>query len=265
MWPILCLWIKVLSIVLRSTITFSFSHSRKKFRTLWKCKVLIISVQQSTTKKSVLTLHLPSYPLLLGRHLLHFEPFNGIKSNLRRIKSIQTHPGDEDRHHGKQIRGTNASKSGEPIQIRGETNWYKQLSFDILIQEHKDNTFWSIKQFFCHDMFSQRFSFPSWCFSLVMGKWFKGKSPGQSRGWHDRRGSVAVWARPNKKPQIASNCSERRKQRAISHASIFSHRLKYFYDLGEILSNRVPVIWEGESYQCRVICPRHVLFRQGAA
>ena len=71
-------------------------------------------------------------------------------------------------------------------------------------------------------------------------------------------GSVAVWARPNKKPQIASNCSERRKQRAISHASIFSHRLKYFYDLGEILSNRVPVIWEGESYQCRVICARHV-------
>ena len=108
------------------------------------------------------------------------------------------------------------------------------VSFDILTQEHKDNTFWSIKQFFCHDMFSQRFSFPSWCFSLVMGKWFKGKSPGQSRGWHDRRGSVAVWARPNKKPQIASNCSEGRKQRAISHASIFSQRLKYFYDLGEI-------------------------------
>ena len=71
-------------------------------------------------------------------------------------------------------------------------------------------------------------------------------------------GWVAVWARPNKKPQIASNCSERRKQRAISHASTFSHRLKYFYDLGEILSNRVPVIWEGESYQCLVICPRHV-------
>ena len=71
-------------------------------------------------------------------------------------------------------------------------------------------------------------------------------------------GWVAVWARPNKKPQIASNCSERRKQRAISHASTFSHRLKYLYDLGEILSNRVPVIWEGESYQCRVICPRHV-------
>ena len=139
------------------------------------------------------------------------------------------------------------------------------VSFDILTQEHNDNTFWSIKQFFCHDMFSQRFSFPSWCFSLVMGKWFKGKSLGQSRGWHDRRGSVAVWARPNKKPQIASNCSEGRKQGAISHASIFSHRLKYFYDLGEILSNRVPVIWEGESYQCHVICPRHVLFRQGAA
>ena len=106
------------------SFTFSFSRSRKK---LWKCKVLFLSVQQSTTKKSVLTLHLPSYPLLLGRHLLHFEPFNGIKSNLRRIKSIQTHPGDEDRHHGKQIRGTNASKSGEPIQIRGEANWYKQL------------------------------------------------------------------------------------------------------------------------------------------
>ena len=204
MLPILCLWIKVLSIVLRSTITFSFSHIRKKF-----CSLYVIEMQTtynfSATKynKEVLTLHLPSYPLLLGRHLLHFEPFNGIKSNLRRIKSIQTHPGDEDRHHGKQIRGTNASKSGEPIQIRGETNWYKQLSFDFLTQEHKDNTFWSIKQFFCHDMFSQRFSFPSWCFSLVMGKWFKGKSLGQSRGWHDRRG---VGSCLGKTQQKAADC-----------------------------------------------------------
>ena len=77
------------------------------------------------------------------------------------------------------------------------------VSFDILTQEHKDNTFWSIKQFFCHDMFSQRFSFPSWCFSLVMGKWFKGKCPRQGRGWHDRRG---VGSCLGKTQQKAADC-----------------------------------------------------------
>ena len=52
-------------------------------------------------------------------------------------------------------------------------------------------------------MSSQRFSFPSWCFSLVMGKWFKGKSPGQSRGWHDRRG---VGSCLGKTQQKAADC-----------------------------------------------------------
>ena len=225
MWPILCLWIKVLSIVLRSTITFSFRHSRK-FCTLWKCRLLIISVQQSTTKKSVLTLHLPSYPLLLGRHLLHFEPFNGIKSNLRRIKSIQTHPGDEDRHHGKQIRGTNASKSGEPIQIRGETNWYKQLCiFWHFNTRTKDNTLNSFSVMIC---FLKGLVFHRDASHLWWENDLKERALGKAEVGMTEGGSVAVWARPNKKPQIASNCSEGRKQRAISHASIFFHRLKYF-------------------------------------
>ena len=54
-----------------------------------------------------------------------------------------------------------------------------------------------------HDMFSERFSFPSWCFSLVMGKWFKGKCPRQGRGWHDRRG---VGSCLGKTQQKAADC-----------------------------------------------------------